>query len=395
MISRIDQNNYTSVIQFTLVKDDSLPRMFDLNGLKPRFQMTAPMIAKEVGHRLGGMLVEFESTFKNSDFAFIEAARFTLRFLTAHDITDRLAQIKAAIEESASPMALRRFNLKLDPDQVSVTSTQSIAAVNSKYRGKVNKKSYLYDRFKDIAMMVVSFIDENECSIRANSNKKTMTYDIIGQLSSIEYHYENYVLDNLIEVVELQFKVREYVRENPVCSAFYNSIMQKDYSQALRRACADGRYELVNLLFEYSNKFDMNLDVNQPSLNGKTPLDYAIQSANEHLISLLNRNKALSSGEMYFTFMDHDYIAITQQNAENRARSMARNNGAPQYQQAGGFLSRQMNANPFGLFGAQPAHHVPGLRRPQSQTSYLGLSDSDDDDFFPSQPGYPRPPFGM
>lgn len=385
------------MIQFNLIKDDAYPRWSELNGLKPRVQITAPAIAQAVAHQLGGMLIEFESVYANSDYARVESARFTLRFLTTSDVTNRLADIVASLNQCQIFKGLMAFNLKLDSNSVSVTSTPNAVVSNSKYRGKVNKKSYMYDRFDDVAKLVVSYVDENKRSLRCNSNRKSMTYDAIGHLSTIQYHYEDYILENSVHVAELKLEVKQYAQENPASSAFYTSIMQHDYNQALRRACADGRYELVSLIFEYSNKFDMNLDINQPSLNGKTPLDYAIESSNKDLISLLGRKRACTSEQMRLTFCDIDYNIITQQNAENRARSMAHQSGSFHYQQAGIPMPGQVNPNPFGLFGTPTVNHGAGLRLPHRQTSYLGLSDSDsdDEDFYSPQTSYLRPPFGM
>jgi ankyrin repeat protein len=394
MISRIDQNNYTSIIEFSLVKDED-SGISESSRFKPRVQIVAPAIAQAVAHQLGGMLVEFKSIYSNSDYAQVESARFTLRFLTTSDITDRLPEINATIGQCNLLNALRGFKLMLDASSVSVSSTQNVAPSSSKYRGKVNKKSYIYDRFNDVAKLVVSYVDENMRSLRCKSNRKSMTYDMIGNLSSIEYHYEDFLLENLAHAAEFELKVKQYVQENPTSTAFHTSVTQHDYNQALRRACADGRYELVNLLFEYSNKFDMNLDINQQSLNGKTPLDYAIGSCNKDLINLLSRNSARTAEQICLTFCDVDYNRITQQNAENRARSMARNHASSFHQHAGQFLPGQFNSSSNTLFGRPPVNHGSGFPLPHRQTSYLGLSDFDDDDFHPIQSGHPRPPFGM
>ncbi|WP_158618899.1 Fic family protein [Legionella qingyii] len=144
----------------------------------------------------------------------------------------------------------------------------------------------------------VAIIEENLLSLKSNNddqNSKIGThiepqFSFLHQLNSEQYHHER-----------LMTKAKKLCGDNENFIPLLNAIDKKDYSLALRKASSVVNLPLLKLILSYQEK--LKIDVNLPSSNGYTALDWVMKSNSpkkdiEEATAMLRKFEALSSDEI-------------------------------------------------------------------------------------------------
>lgn len=144
----------------------------------------------------------------------------------------------------------------------------------------------------------VAIIEENLLSLKSNNddqNSKIGThiepqFSFLHQLNSEQHHHER-----------LMTKAKKLCGDNEHFMPLLNAIDKKDYSLALRKASSVVNLPLLKLILSYQEK--LKIDVNIPSSNGYTALDWVMKSNSpkkdiEEATVMLRKFEALSSDEI-------------------------------------------------------------------------------------------------
>ena len=144
----------------------------------------------------------------------------------------------------------------------------------------------------------MAIIDANLLSLKMNNGPKSSfigstiepQFSFLHNLNSAQYNHR-----------QLMSKAKKLCRGNEYFIPLLNAIDKKDYSLALRKASAVVNLPLLKLILSYQEK--LNIDVNVPSSNGFTALDWVIHSDSpqkdiEEATNILRKFGASSSDEI-------------------------------------------------------------------------------------------------
>lgn len=310
MLSHHSTNKFINKIECTIILDPK--NKIHSNS---QIELYTPTFAHKFAFRLGGMIENFTVKYFRDFSRNIVGWKIHLNIPSSREINldNDKSQLESALQESANHV----FGQEIA--QSTITGISSMENVNPSaiFHGKAGERLYTYDALSRLESMQVSYLDEHNKPYAAKPAETKIEYDGFEQICAIQYTYKQYK-PSLLEAMELEDAIKLYTDMNPQHFPILKSIMDGNFNQALRRACAAGIYCVAEMLFDFARKYPSNFDVNQPSLNGKTALDYALESKVEKLILLLRNHRALTHNEIVSTYHDYDRFKILQLNTNSR-----------------------------------------------------------------------------
>ncbi len=307
---------YKSDLTFTLI--DNNQYQISLPIITTKFENAAPAIAQAVCYNLALPAKAINIKYFNNRMMEKFGAKFSIDLRSKNQLNDQEEKIiSKAIEDGISSIDTEKFFNFQASYSIEVTDQPSDDQ-DVIFTWKISKRTYDYNSLNKLQETAIEFIDDSKALYRSKSHTTRFTYDHCSNPVSITYEYNTYTLPSEESLKILEDQARQYVAQHKNCAGVLNSIISKDFNLALRRACFAGELELVIMLFKFSDQYPLNLDLNQASSNGKTPLDYAIASKNEKLIELLVINDAKTREQLRFALADTDRIRIIEEN--NRTR---------------------------------------------------------------------------
>ncbi len=327
ILSNPNLNQFETTISFRIYHAAQVN--FMSTDSSQEIEYLAPVLAQAIIQNMSGMLkhIEIKPGWNNIDQ--ITLCEYKLTVLTTENLTNYDTQeICQIIQENLKKVFKDEIASNLYLENKICIQSHGNDNFHAKYKNKVNKRTYEYNAFKNTTSINIEFINENENSILFKSESESYEYDRVGNVKCIAYKYFPFVQPNASHMDSLRKEIDQYGKNNPEKNLipFIQSIEAKDYNQALRKACAGSHDHLVKLLFDYNKQNQLNLDINQSSLNGNTPLDYALalKKENAALIYLLKLYGAMRSCDLLPTFAELDKSAVIKRNRENQLNQQRR-----------------------------------------------------------------------
>lgn len=290
------------------------------------------------------------------------------------EVTDAIDACAKALDPDTTCLVFSEKN----PNDFHITYREE-STEKMKFKGKVKNRTYEYNHSDATDLMGVEFINEADSNPKHHSHRKIMTYDAWRNITSITYLYQPCVVHEL-GLAKLAAKAEELVNANPKYKTFLQSIIDRNFSQALRKACAVGSEQLFGLLIDFASIGIINFDINEFTAAKKTALDYAYESQNEALVEALKLKGAKTYNDLKYRLAESERAEINKQNPRQPQLGM----GAEHNRRDGGATSLGV----FGassLFGFQP-HNQP--RKPWDRSQDDDKNDNDSFSSYKSNSGW-------
>ncbi len=318
---RANTTKKMATIKFNLINPDQYQHN-DLSVSK-QIEMLSPALADNLCVFLGVEATQVSAQLMRNKSRAVFGCKMELTVL----LDEAKQKLNAAALQAELICALPQSVSCLDPD----LRTLKFAPINSEefsvtysdeptdkmsFKGRVSKRAFTYTSLDETDSISVHFINESEQASFNHVTQNDFAYDRWRNLTAINYTYTPYQpnaesLQRLEDEAESLLKSTFAGKYKP----FLQSIKERNFGQALRRACADGLVELFLLLARFANERVIVLDLNEFTLTSKkTPLDYALESKNEVLIKLLKDNKAKTFKECARRMVNSDREEIYKQN---------------------------------------------------------------------------------
>jgi hypothetical protein len=351
MLTRPETNPLVVSIQF---------RLFDKQLFQPNskeksqtFENLSPAMVQVFYQTLGGMAQKFKIEYLRDAMRNAVGCDVIVEILTDKDLNSAKAENEAKITD-----AIKKSLDKIDPKKsfnftisdIKFASANNVNP-NAKFKNKVGRKNFKFDKLDGTSSIEIEFVDEREKLIANKPHIIKYNRDAWGNANTVTYEYSIYTAPDASYLEKLDKAVKSFLEKNKNIEPFYKSIQAKDYNQALRRACASGNHDLVMQLITFDQRGELNLDLNQTSSNGKTPLDYAIESGNSNLIGFLKLNNALRGDSLHLVLAEiDDNIKGKKSSDDNFMHGFTRKDNT--HNPATASSASLANKNPFSIFDA-------------------------------------------
>lgn len=313
-LSSPDINPYLTTIKFCIA--DLQQYQVNSPAITNAIEDLLPVFAQELSRKLGAMAKRYEFSPWMNGSKSIFGAEVQLEILTSVPLNNAIEQ---TLKENIALVCKEIFiNMELVANKPIVVSSIENPNPDAKYK-TLDKRTYSYNALNIINNMSLEFINEKNTPVIVSTatRKRSVQFDAWSNVVEIKYEHATYILPSQAELDNITNSANKYATGNHYTS-FCKSISAGDFNQALRKACATGNFGLALLLISAKDK--LNLRINETSSNGKTPLDYAIESNNQQLVMLLKVHDAKESDakEIIFDLVGDERREIIQQNNMNR-----------------------------------------------------------------------------